>query len=178
MGQYYKVALLAASNKKTIVKWFYSHSYGNGLKLMEHSWLGNKFVGAVESVLLKNPQIVVWAGDYAEPCNKGGANVYTRCKDDETRVSPKDVLPQSVRASFIVNHTTKEFIDKRKVPSIKGWRIHPLSLMTCEGNKSGGGDFYGDDPNKLVGSWARNLISIERKQPEGYKEVFFNLVER
>ena len=46
MGQYYKPV-----NTKTM-KWLYSHSYdGNGLKLTEHSWVGNTFVGAVMTLL-------------------------------------------------------------------------------------------------------------------------------
>ena len=38
MGQYY-MPLLIGSDKKILR--FYSHHYDNGLKLMEHSWVGN-----------------------------------------------------------------------------------------------------------------------------------------
>jgi len=45
MGQYYKPISI---EKKQYVC---SHAYGNGLKLMEHSWIGNDFVGVVEDLI-------------------------------------------------------------------------------------------------------------------------------
>ena len=44
-----------------------------------------------------------------------------------------------------------------------GWIIHPLPLLTCEGNGRGGGDFRGNNP--WIGKWARDVISIEKKLP-------------
>ncbi len=181
MGQYYKPAILG-KNKKTVLKWMYSHRYGEfsknfcGLKLMEHSWMKNKFVGAFESMLIGNPQIVVWAGDYADACKGRKSNVYDRCKE-ANEVLPSVVAPQVVKAQYIVNHTTKQFVDKSKVPSSDGWRIHPLPLLCASGNGRGGGDFCGKDEQHLVGSWARNLISVESKKPEGYAELIFDLME-
>lgn len=176
MGQYYKPVILD-TNKKTVVKWMYSHDYGNGLKLMEHSFLENDFVGAFESLLIDNPQHVVWAGDYAKSCKGRLTNVYDRCTDN-TKVHPSEISPQTVDAKFIVNYTKKQFIDKTKVPSYDGgWKIHPLPLMTCEGNCEGGGDFFGKDLSGLVGSWARDLISVENEVPKGFEEIRFNLVE-
>ena len=69
------------------------------------------------------------------------------------------------------------FVDKTKVPDNDGWAIHPLPLLTCEGNGRGGGDFYGRRGMKLVGSWARHRISVSNKVPKGYKEIKFNLIE-
>jgi hypothetical protein len=51
-------------------------------------------------------------------------------------------------------------------------------LLTCEGNNRGGGDFRGE--SDLVGSWARDTISIESRKadiPKGYTELIFDLVE-
>jgi len=45
MGQYYKPISI---DKMTFL---YSHDYGNGLKLMEHSYIGNNLVNTVESLL-------------------------------------------------------------------------------------------------------------------------------
>lgn len=178
MGQYYHPAILG-KDKKTVLKWFLSHTYGNfcGLKLMEHSYMKNKFVGAVESTLVGNPQHIVWAGDYAEKDKGLKTNVHERCTDKK-EVSPNDVPPIIVKAKYIVNHTKKEFIDKSKVPSFDGgWKIHPLPLMVCCGNGLGGGDFRGEDPNNIVGSWARDLISVENTKPKGFKEIIFNLTD-
>jgi len=57
------------------------------------------------------------------------------------------------------------------------YKIHPLPLLTCEGNGQGGGDFYGEDNKKLIGKWARNRISIESTKPKGYAELIFDLKE-
>jgi len=42
-------------------------------------------------------------------------------------------------------------------------------------NGRGGGDFRGE--SDLVGSWARDLISVSKELPTGYKELIFDLVE-
>ena len=78
------------------------------------------------------------------------------------------------------------FVDKNKVPEIQGWdgtKIHPLPLLTSEGNGMGGGDFRGDDENEIVGSWARDVISVEKDSPlvnngmMDYTEFIFDLKE-
>ena len=40
MGQYYMPTLIAEDGT---VSTLYSHQYDNGLKLMEHSYIGNRF---------------------------------------------------------------------------------------------------------------------------------------
>jgi hypothetical protein len=84
-------------------------------------------------------------------------------------------------AKYVVNHDKKQFVDKTKVTKdADGWQIHPLPFLTCEGNGRGGGDFRGEDANKLVGSWARDTISVETRKadfPKDYTELIFDLVE-
>ena len=55
MGQYYKPVLLEDYSDTPFLS-FYSHDYGNGSKLMEHSWVGNDFVAVVESRLANSPK--------------------------------------------------------------------------------------------------------------------------
>ena len=62
MGQYYRPTII----NKNGIETFYAHNYQNGLKLMEHSWIGNFLVQAVVTRLLNNPSMVFWWGDYAE----------------------------------------------------------------------------------------------------------------
>ena len=180
MGQYYKPAILA-KNKKTVLKWIYSHSLGSGLKLMEHSWMQNAFVKAFETLIHKNPQHVVWGGDYAENCNARKSNIYDRCTDSK-EVKPETTLTDK-ETRFIVNHTKRQYVDKTIVPKDSDdWQIHPLPLLTCEGNGGGGGDFYivpsrEQGNTSLIGTWARDLISVESEQPKGYTELVFDLVE-
>lgn len=181
MGQYYHACVLG-QNKKTVINWVYTHDYGNGLKLMEHSWLGNNFVEAFESLIHKNPQPVVWAGDYAENCKGRKSTIYNRCLD-KLKVIPNSRLTKR-DTRYVINHTKKVFVDKNKVPNISArwvgdsdFRIHPLPLLTAEGNGNGGGDFFGNDPENLVGSWARDTISVDSVKPKNFTELVFNLIE-
>lgn len=195
MGQYYKPINL---NSK---EWLYTHDYGSGLKLMEHSWMKNPLVQAVETLLMpehkwhKSP--IVWAGDYADgeldeqgnPLmerwtddsgkeREAEINLYSQC-DDEYKLYPRErEVPKEFK--YIVNHTKKEYVNKDSVPNNDGWRIHPLPVLTCEGNGRGGGDLHPERANgdfSLVGRWARDVISVESKQPRGYKKLNFDLIE-
>jgi len=213
MGQYYKAVFLTENNKPLAS--VSSYDFGNGAKLMEHSWAKNPFVRFVERQLMVAPQKVVWAGDYADEENPNtltsaeiklladekseywnskvlkekGVNLYSlsdtigKLTHDENNKNKyehdyKGVAP--LTAKYLVNHDKKEFVDKTKTPKDSdGWAIHPLPLLTCEGNGRGGGDFRGE--SDLIGAWARNRISIATKKsdiPKGFKEITFDLVER
>lgn len=212
MGQYYKPIFLTEKNKPKA--YVYSHDFGSGLKLMEHSWLKNHFVRFVETQLMNAPQKLVWAGDYAdnekpetitkaeikalakedseywnsEKLKAEGVNLYSLCEtvtklthnervDDKYNHNFKCIAPMT--AKYLINHDRKEFVNKSKTPKDKdGWRIHPLPLLTCEGNGRGGGDFRGD--SSLIGLWARNRIEVVSNKadiPKGYTELIFDLVE-
>ncbi len=171
MGQYYNAVVLK-DNKKTVENFVTSRSYSNGSKLMEHSWVKNPFVNSFESLIHNNPKRVVWAGDYADECKGLKTNVYHRC-NDKLEVKPNELNISDSR--FVINHSKKMFVDKTKVLDNDGWQIHPLPLLTCEGNGRGGGDFRGE--SDLVGSWARDLISVSKDLPNGYKELVFDLIE-
>jgi hypothetical protein len=201
MGQYYKPCILAdkteETQNETVLAWMFSHDFNNGLKLMEHSWLRNRFVNTFEKLLSPRGQYakkrIVWAGDYAEgepgliyqneDGEKEEVNLYNLCEEDK-KLNPKEVKkPMLYR--YILNHTTKQFVDKTKVPVTywtdkKGnkhpFTIHPLPLLTCEGNGGGGGDFYGDERGQ-VGVWARHSISVANKIPKGFTEFTFDLTE-
>jgi hypothetical protein len=193
MGQYYKPILLEekSGEHETIKCWIYSHEYDNGLKLMEHSWLANDFVRTFESLLAETPQRVVWAGDYAdEEQNRKQyidgkeceVNLYNLC-DDATKARPNK---QSKMYRYLINHSKGLFVDKNKIPVSDVWtdpktnkeypfQIHPLPLLTCEGNGRGGGDYRNDA--EIVGTWARDIISVTTKKPKGFQEIEFTLVE-
>lgn len=175
MGQYYSACVLK-ENKTTPIAWVYSHDFGNGLKLMEHSYLTNNFVEAFETLIFEKPQRVVWGGDYAGNCKNRKTNVFDRC-NDKIKVIPENRIGIK-QGRYILNHTKKTFVDKTKVPTYNNvYRIHPLPLLTCEGNGSGGGDFWGKDTNNIVGSWARDIISVQGTEPKGFTELIFDLIE-
>lgn len=214
MGQYYKPIFL--KDRKTIdtytstdpttgkeVKtkaFFYSHKYGNGLKLMEHSYVGNHLVNAVNNYLLDhNGGRLVWAGDYAdeEPVRlpmaktlpiwqkhvaeglttlshkqfrltsplcidkENGHTLYHKCGDGDGILdydcSERDAI------CYYVNHDKKQVVELwETVVECDGYRVHPLPLLTCEGNGRGGGDYWGSN-QRYVGTWARDFI-----QPYGW----------
>lgn len=177
MGQYFKACTLGA-NGKTVNKWVYSCDFNNGLKLMGHSYIGNPFVSAVESLILNKPERLVWAGDYADNCKQRKTNVYDRCNDKNQF---KPIAMVSIKESrFIINHTKGLYVDKYKVPkdaSNCGWQLHPLPLLTCEGNGRGGGGYGGTKGSEFVGTWARDLISVSSKKPKGFNEITPNFGE-
>lgn len=201
MGQYYHPCILADKSEEAqtekVIGWMYSHEYDNGLKLMEHSWLRNNFVNTFEKLLAPRGKYakkrIVWAGDYAdgekelayqdEDGRQNQVNLYDLCEDDN-KLNPDTVKKSAYR--YIFNHTTKQFVDKTKVPVSDYWTdengkkwpftIHPLPLLTCEGNGRGGGDFRGNERGQ-VGVWARHSISVGNRVPKGYTEFTFDLTE-
>lgn len=198
MGQYFKAIVLGNEPKEgeqeVVKSWVCSHEYDNGLKLMEHSYQGNIYVSTFEKELTRRgtnyKSRVVWAGDYAdvepgvkiiEEGKEYDANLYSLC-NDENKVKPK--VGYTKDYPYILNHSKKLFVDKNKVPDIQHWedtKIHPLPLLTCEGNGKGGGDFRGE--HVLIGSWARDVISVEKDNPVithgtmDYTEIIFDLKE-
>lgn len=185
MGQYY---MPISIDKMQSV---YSHDYDNGLKLMEHSWIGNNFVNVVENLIAKDGawhgDKIVWAGDYAdsEPNSdpESEENLYVMCHDDKIRPDEN-----KTEYRYLVNLDTQEFVDMTKIPitdtytdddgNTIEYRIHPLPLLTCEGNGRGGGDFHGEDPGDLIGTWARNRVIVQNEKPNiEYSELIFDLTE-
>ena len=206
MGQYYKAVVLAnqaklslkdrlemevRGNDTKILGYFTSWDYQAGSKLMEHSWLKNKYVNTVASMFAPDGQFykdsLVWAGDYADE-EPDGITLYGMC-DEEDYPEVEHLKPKvsHKRYRYVINHVKKLYVDTRRVPISDTYtaengkkyhyRIHPLPLLTCSSNGLGGGDFYGNDSNNLVGSWARDIISVDNIIPAGYERLEFNLVE-
>jgi len=175
MGQGYRAVILASETEPEIIRtWIDSHSYANGYKLMEHSYMGNVYVQGLEYLIsplgMFYKSRVVWAGEYADPeaGSDKNLNAFTSDEDIEGRMYQPfrhDMSPYR----YIVNHTQKVYVDKNYGEG-GGWRVHPLPLLTAEGNGRGGGDYRGIT-DQLVGTWARNVISVEKEVPDGYTEL-------
>ena len=163
MGQYYIPTNL------DIKEYIYPFDYENGSKLMEHSWIGNEMINIVETLLSEgqawHKASLLWAGDYADE-EKGGRNIFNTMFDEGTRIKEKRTK-KGLR--FIINHSKKEYIDKEAIEGVEGWRVHPLPLLTAEGNGRGGGDYRKED--NRIGSWARDNVSVSKKKPEGYSQI-------
>jgi len=169
MGQYYKPINLDTN------EWILAHDCDNGLKLMEHSWIGNTFVGAVMQLLLKGEKWykspIVWCGDYYD---EEGEEGYYGKVTDETKIIPDLSLEEEKQEkAIIVNHTKKEYVVCSKIPKDSGdGKINPLPLLTALGNGRGGGDYYGEVPDiEKVGIWARDIISVDFEVPKGFTEL-------
>jgi hypothetical protein len=170
MGQYFKPTSIDT------MEYLCSHDYdGNGLKLTEHSWIGNHFVSTVESLLSEGGKWykhrIVWAGDYADKEPGKEENLYG--------LADKIKPPMStVSYRYVINHSKIFYVDKNQCTDVgDGWFIHPLPLLTCEGNGRSSGDFRGSDENRIVGAWARDSISVGNHIPEGYEKLVFDLKE-
>jgi hypothetical protein len=163
-----------------------SYDYENGAKLMEHSYIGNNFVEAVEFLLINDGEDkgrwansrIVWAGDYADPeePEEDAENIYTKVSINKGLQFLIEGVPSNY--PYLVNWDKKEYLDKRKCPYFgdkHDWQIHPLPLLTCEGNGRGGGDYRND--NDYVGTWSRCVVNLMKEIPEGFTEITPNFVE-
>ena len=176
MGQYFVAVNL--DNMEHVS----SYDYGNGAKLMEHSYISNNFVEAVEFLLINDGEDkgrwadsrIVWAGDYADK-EKDGETIYDKVEGKGLKFLIEGV-PENY--PYLVNWDKKEYLDKRKCPYFgdkNDWQIHPLPLLTCEGNGRGGGDYH--DDNNYVGTWSRCVVNLMKEIPEGFTEITPNFVE-
>lgn len=192
MGQYYKPVNI---EKK---QYLISYNYHNGAKLMEHSYLTNSLVSAVEQMLIPtgkwHKDRIAWCGDYADTivdARSGvdtNVNIYDMCNaecDCNVGNEWKKIFPfpdqkgkRLKRYRWLVNHTKKEVVDRNKeMTGVFGLKINPLPLLTADGNGRGGGDYRGND-EKHVGRWRFDSISLETKKPEGFIEIELNFSEK
>lgn len=122
MGQYYMPTLISEDGSIRILN---SHAYDNGLKLMEHSYIGNTFVNAVLTLLWKAPCRLAWIGDYSDeeygdPYEAKLSHedfmkyydVVWRGNYTESLVQPepRSIHTMSTKRGYLVNHTLKVFI--------------------------------------------------------------------
>lgn len=165
MGQYYTPII--KRGKK--FKGYYSHHYNNGLKLIEHSYVGNEFTETVMAELFDNPGKLAWVGDYAE--EKDVKSEFTlqfiqaekrfgRSFDLGKNNYSKPIYLSKPEYRYIINYDKNEYIDMEeycKMYNRKDFILHPVPLLTAIGNGRGGGDYYGSNM-KLIGYWACDTI--------------------
>lgn len=199
MGQYYRATILKKDYKKEkqpVEAWMSSFDYGdNGTKLMEHSYRGNLYVTAFESLIDDKEgkyagYPVVWAGDYAD-YEKGHEEDKYNIHFLADGITPLMVGNKHKIHRYIVNTDKMEYVDMKKLPPTEtseyktktgktrnvSWYIHPLPLLTCEGNGRGGGDYEGTSMS-LIGSWARDRVVASNELPSPlYKEIKPDFVE-
>ena len=201
MGQYYMPYV--KQGKKEIKFDNRVDGEWEGLKLMEHSYCGNNYVGQVINQIFYKKGKVCWVGDYyneddyyqincddKEEVKRIGDLVWD---DDSPLKETKSTVKNSRRLNgcLLVNHTKKCFIDFDEYYESNKWMeewkgrqypccIHPLPLLTCSASHSGGA-YYGINKD-LCGSWFNDELEVvynyedERLIQKGYTkfEVWFS----
>ena len=155
MGQYFHPII---ATKRDCLE-FNPHRYREGAKITEHSDFNTPMIGIVMQYLYdrrKDHPHLVWQGDYGEPLNLefGKDNVQVMY-----HAYPEDVpdLKEVGTYRYIINLDKKEYVDLVKCRET--CILHPLPLLTANGNGWGGGDYHGSDMD-LVGSWAADRIAV------------------
>lgn len=180
MGQYYIIVFL--NEKDEVIHWISPC----GAKLTEHGYVGNETCDMVEYLLSPlgpcYKSRVVWAGDYADPEEhrvkedeeQEERNLYHICTEDFQNLQYSTQHPGETRlCNYIVNHTDKEYVDKRKRITLgDDSNLHPLAVLTADGNGRGGGDIHSD--SDTIGAWVRHVISVEREVPWSYRELLMH----
>ena len=185
MGQYYKPCIV--NEEKTVV--IYSTTpwnWGCFAKLMEHSWYGNTLVRVAIEMLKGKKVRFAWVGDYSDPHGGNENNFYEMegGKDfsdvletengksffGEDCIGPKGDCGQ---AKYNINYDKKCAVRLQEDPDEP---IHPLPLLTADGNGRGGGDYHDGDFLSLVGSWAYDHIGAGDEVPDGFEvdTLFFH----
>lgn len=172
MGAYYEATLVDDENVG--VK-FSTHDYDNGLKLMEHSYLGNNYCKHIMSLIHDNPMGIVWLCDYHEP------DSISRLTWDTTDEAPKQTerndFPDDIY--YIVNESDKLFIDIKKLEELyemderaDNWHIHPIPILCNSDRHSlGGGDFHQEDSRRAT--WCEDKLFTTKEKPDtdAYEDV-------
>jgi hypothetical protein len=190
MGQYYKPSILKKNWKAAnhpVACSLHSWDFGSGLKLMEHSYAGVGFVSAVCHLLATTYKgfPFAWVGDYADEKTCGGKQVSLYgeaselCHKNSIKALVQNLLANGdteKQYAYAINYTKNQYC---KIPKFnkKEWRVHPLPLLTCDGNGLGCGDYNLKDDR--IGTWAYDCIGVtnSKKEIEGMTEIsgFFKL---
>lgn len=202
MGQYYRALVIDENN---LPKKLHPGAFEEGVKLMEHAWIGNEFVDAVYTLIHNNPCQVAWIGDYSdEPYNRQ-VDAYAKAMpyiefevfyhymfDDGATLTPDDFTGANwkrvgidTKGMYLVNHDLKSYLDmaayiQRSAVRSNGMRVwcaNPLPLLTACGNGRGGGDFRGGQGYEDIGTWAFHRIEYTDKIPQGYCEKDYCFIE-
>ena len=143
MGQYYHPTMI---DQEGNISWINTHAYGNGLKLMEHSYIGNSVMNAVFSQIKDHPLRVAWMGDYSNE-QEGDAyenklmweaflRIYDAVYGDDMeqhliQPEPMDFDLES-KGWYLVNHTQRQYISMDACMARNKWKESWKNWQTGE----------------------------------------------
>lgn len=137
MGQYYTPVLMG--KRYGVQATLYSWDYDNGLKLMEHSYMGNNFVNAVLRKIDHQPMRIAWMGDYADDYPDDDSKIrepyqqkllkknFMRIFDQQgkKRIKPEPLegfdKPEDFDGWYLINHSRKAYVDLGEYQRKNGW---------------------------------------------------------
>ncbi len=199
MGQYY----LGYVKKGDKVKVFDNRVDGEwtGLKLMEHSYWGNTYVGQVINELFYSKGHVCWVGDYYSEDDYSQVNAekdvvktigdYT-WNDNTKQTKSFKRKTRTLGDCLLVNHTKKVYINGNEFYAKNKWLetwedesyymcINPLPLLTCSASHSGG-SYHGINKEDC-GTWFNDELEVVLEWEDyklnklGYKKVEYEFRE-
>lgn len=185
MSQYFIPVVLNKKYKKVkvnniVIASLFAHEWMESLKLTDHSWVGNNFVkNAMKLIALHKGKPFVWAGDYANENFKDEQgntyNVYKLRRNIQPDQFIKVINENNIESDFkyIVNYSKREYVKIPDEPKNNNWKeriIHPLPILTADGNENGGGGTYRGINRDFVGRWAYDRIGVTNKRPH-YKRL-------
>lgn len=159
MGAYYKPVCIDTNSS------IRSFDFGSGLKLMEHSWIGNTFCNAVlyeiEHGSWKNKRIS-WVCDYDD----ANYDYYSNSSEITFKQEEiEEIENYSTNGVFVLNLDKKEFFSYDVVAKIWSaepeWVVNPLPLLTSSTTCDMGGGDYRYSHN-LRGSWSFGRLLVLR----------------
>ena len=138
-----------------------THELNNGLKLMEHGYIGNNYCQAIEYKLLNNPQPLVWVCDYHEEDDRCSIT-WENTEEGTLEEAPNAYIKNKI--VYVLNHSKGLYFELSKVQELLGESeyglyIHPLPIL-CNSDITamGGGDFHPEDIRR--GTWCLDDISV------------------
>lgn len=175
MGQYFKPVIIDKKDSKKVVASLHAHDFNNGLKLMEHSYVGNNFVNTFATLINDEDgkykgYPMVWCGDYADDVLEG-KNYYDIARDNNTDEDVENLKVNEYR--YFINKTKKEFVDIEDCPKKEYMVVHPLPILTCLGNGRSHDYMPNEGDLKFISSWATDVVVSSNKCPneKTYKRI-------
>ena len=188
MGQYYSLIIKRKDQEACELSNSDFKSGFNGLKLTEHSWIGNEWMDAMTYLIYQCPSNVLHYGDYAESDDfedlapeakavweksRGDKFPVFNIRDLYKNLGDPDEIKFPYEGKYLCNHDQMCYIDMSEYMENNkdrdGWVLHPLALLTAVGNGYGGGDYRGPNQEDLK-TWVWDEVSIEDTIPEGYSK--------
>jgi hypothetical protein len=159
LGQHFKPVFLAEGSDTVIghrdPKIFF--------KLAEHAARRDDWFVSDVARILTTPTRLAWVGEYADPEPGTEPPTNLHCLADHL---PETPVPDVVPGRHLINHDRRVYLLNDSTPYDNA--VHPLPALAVED-----GEGYVEDEHGLIGSWARQRISVADTAPTGYTEIQF-----